>query len=254
MYQTANTDPTPPSVYNTEIVQPIVDLLDRALAKDPQLRFQTAAQMAEALRSLDLDVTAERKMKSTVDAATGSETAEVDAKELPIGDNVPMGEDKKEDLDFSDMDQAINLETRTRMEGRSDSTLVIQQGPGELSAARDDATRKIDMSDLSASQAGPSEAPSYQVVKTILPPGDGNDKPAAAQAIDRQAGSRIRTLLTNRFAVYLLAGILLLENPPKTRFPKESIPLLLKSQTSTRLRTSRDNCFSVLESVMFSHV
>jgi serine/threonine protein kinase len=210
MYQTANADPTPASVYNTEIVQPIVDLLDRALAKDPQLRFQSAAQMAEALRSLQFDVTAETKIKPTVDAATDSGTAEVDAKALPIGDNVPAGDEQKEELNFSDMDQAINLETRARMQDRSDSTLVIQQGPADLPAAQDDATRKIDMSDLSASQTGPSEAPSYQVVKTILPPGDGNDKPATTPALERQAGSRIRTRLTKRFAVYLVSGILLL--------------------------------------------
>ena len=210
MYQTANADPTPAAVYNTEIDQPIVDLLDRALAKDPLERFQTAAQMAEALRRLDLDVTAEKEMTSPLDASKVSETAEMDAKALPIGDNVPMGQEKTEDLDFSDMDQAINLETRTGMGGRSDSTLVIQQDPGDLPATRDDATRKIDMTDLSTSQAVPSETPSYKVVKTILPPGDDMHKPAATPALDRESGSRIRTLLTNRLAVYLLTGILLL--------------------------------------------
>ena len=52
MYQAANTDPPPLSDYKRDVDQAVVDILEKALAKDVQDRFQTAARMAEALKSL----------------------------------------------------------------------------------------------------------------------------------------------------------------------------------------------------------
>ena len=206
MYQTANTDPTPPSVYNPDVDPSVVEILSQALAKDPQTRFQSAAQMAEALRSLDFDFAAAGEQEFPKGKAAGTETEEVDSAALSMGDAMPMDETEEQDLDFSDLDQAINLDTQNRMEDRSDSTLVVQQDPA---APRDGATRKIDMSDLSVSQTRAPDSPSYQVVKTILPTGDGGDGPAATSAAERHAGSSMRAFLSRRLVVYLIAGILL---------------------------------------------
>ena len=172
MYQTANTDPTPPSDYNTEVGRPVVDVLNRAIAKNPQERFQTAAQMAEELRRLHIE---------------------------------------KENLDFADLDQALTLETQGRAEGLPGGTVVIQQGSnGDFAATRDTATRKIDLAGLSGTPAGSSEAPSYQVVKTILPPADGGGGPAADPISNKQKGSGAKAFLAKRLVIYALAGILLL--------------------------------------------
>jgi serine/threonine protein kinase/flagellar biosynthesis GTPase FlhF len=203
MYQTANTDPTPPSAYNTDAGQPVIDILNRALAKDPRERFQTAAQMAEELKKLNIEPDTE--------GAAGSGIAAADDEAPSMGEPASMGDIEKEKLDFSDLDQALTLETRGRSKGRPDGTVVIEQGPdGNLAATQDDATRKIDLSGLAVSQSGPPETPSYQVVKTILPPAAAGDDTAAALIASRQAGSRAKALMANRLIIYLLAGILLL--------------------------------------------
>lgn len=213
MYQTANTEPTPPSAYNTEIGQPVVDIVNRAIAKDPQERFQTAAQMAEALRMLSLEsIDPEVHAKDAFDRPPSGGIAEADEGGLSRGDPASLDGNKVEALDFSDMAQALTLETQGQPTGPLDGTVVIQQAPdGRLSTTRDnDATRKIDMAGLSEAQAGPPRAPSYQVVKTILPPEGKGSAPAADSVANRGSGSRVRALLSNRLVIYLLLLILLL--------------------------------------------
>ena len=211
MYQTANTDPTPPSDYNTEVGRPVVDVLNRAIAKNPQERFQTAAKMAEELRRLHIELTPEDSGRALSDGPMVSGTTEAGDGPSLMGGPAGLGDNAKENLDFADLDQALTLETQGRAEGLPGGTVVIQQGSnGDFAATRDTATRKIDLAGLSGTPAGSSEAPSYQVVKTILPPADGGGGPAADPISNKQKGSGAKAFLAKRLVIYALAGILLL--------------------------------------------
>ncbi len=203
MYQTANSDPTPLSTYNTEVGQPVVDILDRALAKDPQGRYQTAAQMAEDLRDLTHKLASDSRETALGEAAINHRKADEDA--------LSAGEKEKDSLDFSDLDQVLTLETSGQMEDSPDGTAVIQQGhDDDQTAAQKNATRKIDLSDLSAAQNDPLDTPSYQVVKTIVPPVDEGGGAVGVPRSNRQAGSGLKALLTKQLVIFMLAGILLL--------------------------------------------
>ena len=144
------------------------------------------------------------------EAALGDETighgkAEADE------DTLSGGEKEKDSLDFSDLDHVLTLETSGKMEDHPEGTVVIQQGHNDdLAAPQENATRKIDLSDLSATQTDPLDTPSYQVVKTILPPADEGGGAVAVSRSNRQAGSRLKALLTKRLAIFTMAGILLL--------------------------------------------
>ena len=205
MYQTAHSDPIPLSTYNTEVGRPVVDILDRALAKDPQGRYQTAAQMAEELRNLKNELASEDR-----EAVPGDEA--IDHGKADADKNTPsVGEKEKDNLDFSDLDHVLTLETNGKMEDHPEGTVVIQQGHNDdLAAPPENATRKIDLSDLSATQNDPLDTPSYQVVKTILPPVDEGGGDIAVSRSDRQADSWLKALLTKRFVIFTMAGILLL--------------------------------------------
>jgi serine/threonine protein kinase len=52
MYQTMSVDPVPASKFNARVDKPILSILNRALEKDRQTRYQDAAKMAEQLRVL----------------------------------------------------------------------------------------------------------------------------------------------------------------------------------------------------------
>lgn len=52
MHQIMNTDPPDPRSHNPRIVKPLVTIINRALAKDKEKRYQRAINMAEHLRTL----------------------------------------------------------------------------------------------------------------------------------------------------------------------------------------------------------
>ncbi len=205
MYQTAHSDPISPATYNTEVGRPVVDILDRALAKDPQGRYQTAAQMAEDLRNLKNELASEDREAVLGEEAIDHGKVDADA------DTLSVGEKEKDNLDFSDLDHVLTLETSGKIEDHPEGTVVIQQGHNDdLAAPLENATRKIDLSDLSAPQNDPMDTPSYQVVKTILPSADEGGGAVAVSQPNRQTGSRLKAFLTKRLAIFTMAGILLL--------------------------------------------
>lgn len=51
MYQTISTDPVPASKFNERVDKTILNILNRALEKDKQKRYQSAAKMADHLKA-----------------------------------------------------------------------------------------------------------------------------------------------------------------------------------------------------------
>ena len=80
-FKIVNVDPRPVGIYNSEAPPALQTLLDRALAKDPEDRFSTGAEMAEALDDLAADYAAEHP--------AGSRRSRPSTKELTLPAGVP---------------------------------------------------------------------------------------------------------------------------------------------------------------------
>ena len=50
MYQTANVTPEPVTTYQPDLDPAVVSILNKALEKNPEMRFGSAKEMADALR------------------------------------------------------------------------------------------------------------------------------------------------------------------------------------------------------------
>ena len=225
MYQTANTDPVPPSTYNPKIEQPVVDILNRALAKDPGVRYQTAGRMAEDLRRIQKEMPGDLNPAAGNGMPHGSGHATKGSVNVS-GEKGSAGDVAPDSLDFTDLDQVLTMQPHAQTEDYHNGTVDLQ--PDTLEAG-DSGTRKIDISAMPGSPgAGPtgverraepdhaipgrqsSEAPSYQVVKTISPTPLGADASAVVPASNmRDSRSGFRGFPANRFSLFILTGLLL---------------------------------------------
>ena len=106
MYQTANVTPEPVTTYQPDLDPAVVSILNKALEKNPEMRFGSAQEMADALRKF--------VGKSKTDDA---------AREIDLGgpvfpeavDQVPGSEsDPEETIDLSDLEQVLKAEVVTQ--------------------------------------------------------------------------------------------------------------------------------------------
>ena len=146
MYQTANVTPEPVTTYQPDVDPAVVSILNQALEKNPEMRFGSAKEMAEALRNhvekLKMDAVAQgvdpggAAFPDTVDRALGSET------------------DPVETIDLSDLEQALKTEALTPVE--RDATVVDarvvpeEDKPGEegLDDVKDKTRKGFDLAEL----------------------------------------------------------------------------------------------------------
>jgi len=227
MYQTTNADPVPPDKYNSEVGQPIMDILNRALMKDPQTRYQTAGQMAAEMRQLQRQLA-----PGADDSESGNgliDLAENIAGE-PTADNqdVAMGVAGNADqLDFSDLDKVMTMETDQATLDRStnfDPQERIPAGDGihaedvvdtmDLSGSQDTlADREVTSAVQPVPRPRSVDTHSYKVVKTLpsVLPGTRDDEDS--QPNDRPATSDrkgMKAFFTNRNIRLAASGLIVL--------------------------------------------
>ena len=207
MYQAANTQPPPPSAYNPDVGQSEIDILNRALAKDVQDRFQTAGHMAEVLRSLGAGYDA--KLPEVAFAGKAARK-EIPGTDVEAGHHGATGEPGKESPDLSDSVRTNAVEARGRTPYPSGGTMVIRKKPdGELAASsRDHDASSLRPAGLSDSLTEPPGAASYQGNRTIVPR-EHQHKEKAVATLRQKTRSRNGVLPAVRYASLLLAGLLL---------------------------------------------
>ena len=102
MYQAANVAPEPVTTYRPDVDPAIVSILDKALEKNPKMRFGSAKEMADALRS----TAAKLKIDVVSQEADSGEPAPMEK-----GDRALVsGADLAETIDLSDLTQAFKAE------------------------------------------------------------------------------------------------------------------------------------------------
>lgn len=175
MYQSANVDPEPASTYNPNLDQGVLDILKRALEKNPQDRFDTAGEMAEALRQL---LSVYTPIGRDADSATSIKSLEAEEKEPLQEDSIGFAELEKvmleETIADEDREQAF-IGTEDLPEEQTPDVRGYEEGTGEqkrldLTALREViAARKKRIAQSGEDARGEG---AYQVVQTT-PPHDG---------------------------------------------------------------------------------
>ena len=235
MYQTANVDPESPVTYNPEVGRPLVDIINRALAKNPERRYQSAGQMAGDLRRVKMALESRDEDGDLLQKETGRGGEVEISPSLGRGEadrlqTTSAGKREKEDspqeaLDFADLDRVLSADMRAETGSRPTGTVVLQRdangevgvtkandarrdtGPHGYAGANDDAAAAIPLS----TSTGTS---SYRAVKTAdgTRGEDGRRGSTVAEAGGRRGGggSRPRPMLRHRFVLSGLVGLLLL--------------------------------------------
>jgi serine/threonine protein kinase/cbb3-type cytochrome oxidase subunit 3 len=118
MYQTANVTPEPVTTFQPDLGPAVVSILNKALEKNPEMRFVNAQDMADALR------------KSVGKLKTDDFTQEIDlaGPVFPVAvDRVPGSEaGPEESIDLSDLEQVLKAEVVTQ--DKKDVTAVDAVG------------------------------------------------------------------------------------------------------------------------------
>jgi hypothetical protein len=110
MYQASNTDPEPADMYNQDVSREVLDILNKALEKDPEDRFRSAKEMADALRELVVQAdTADLSETEGIAEDGHDRIAETSIRALQ---QVPgAGVDQDEPVDFEDLEQVLRDDT-----------------------------------------------------------------------------------------------------------------------------------------------
>ncbi|MFC1876466.1 protein kinase [Thermodesulfobacteriota bacterium] len=118
MYQTANVTPEPVTTYQPDLNPAVISILNKALEKNPEMRFGSAQEMADALR------------KSVGKLKTDDFAQEIDfaGPDYPEGiDRAPGSEAGPEGtIDLSDLEQVLKAEVVTQ--DKKDVTVVDAAG------------------------------------------------------------------------------------------------------------------------------
>lgn len=104
VWSVVNVEPRPPSARNPDLPRFVDAVLERALAKDPSLRFSSARSMLEALRTGEIDLTLPPLPKAE---------AFVSPLEALVGDNVPPSHL----VETQDLKPGTGVSTRRRLLG-----------------------------------------------------------------------------------------------------------------------------------------
>jgi len=124
MYQSTNVAPEPVTTYQPDLDPAVVSILNKALEKNPEMRFGSAKEMADALR------------KHVGKLITDESAQEVDV-DVPVypesGDRVSGSETGPEEtIDLSDLEQVLKAEAVTQVE-KGMTSVDTEEMPGERS-------------------------------------------------------------------------------------------------------------------------
>jgi len=124
MYQSTNVAPEPVTTYQPDLDPAVVSILNKALEKNPEMRFGSAKEMADALR------------KHVGKLITDDSAQEVDV-DVPVypesGDRVSGSETGPEEtIDLSDLEQVLKAEAVTQVE-KGMTSVDTEEMPGERS-------------------------------------------------------------------------------------------------------------------------
>lgn len=127
MYQTANEAPEPVTTYHPDLDPEIVSILNKALEKNPEMRFSSAKEMADALKIAVGKLKPDDHSQETIDVVTAfPETVDQD----PGSEAGP-----EETMDLSDLEQELKTEVITQTEGDMASVdigdVTRSQSPGD---------------------------------------------------------------------------------------------------------------------------
>jgi serine/threonine protein kinase len=153
MYQSANTDPVPADSYNENISRDVLDILNKALRKNPEDRFKSAKDMADALRKLlrrpdTVDLPASVNLFDTEDEVAAAQSVralqQVPGKQLELQESVDF-----EDLDQVLRDGALSNDGVTKPFTTTEDLPAAESAVVErIDAERDDQEGKLDLSEL----------------------------------------------------------------------------------------------------------
>jgi len=143
MYQITTEDHRPPTDYNPKISRAAVSIINRALEKNLNTRYQSAEQMGNDLQLLIQVLEADQELQGKEDIAFEDmdrypETVEIFDTPMPGSE---LGEEN--DLDFSDLDHILEIEKEDEIEPQA-SAEATDPAP----EAQYDQGDELDFSDL----------------------------------------------------------------------------------------------------------
>jgi serine/threonine protein kinase len=109
-YQITTVDPEPPTKYNNKINKATVAILNRALEKSLEKRYQTAKQMGDQLRLLIQSLEADKEVAGEEDAETEDSIPGIEADEFSCAAVSEIEQEQEEDFDFSDLEQVLEAD------------------------------------------------------------------------------------------------------------------------------------------------
>jgi hypothetical protein len=112
-YQITTVDPEPPTKYNTKINKATVAILNRALEKSLEKRYQTAKQMGDQLRLLIQSLEADKEVKGEEDVEIEDSIMGIEADEFSFAAVSEIEQEQEEDFDFSDLEQVLESDIET---------------------------------------------------------------------------------------------------------------------------------------------
>ncbi|MEE8552384.1 MAG: serine/threonine-protein kinase [Desulfobacterales bacterium] len=115
-YQITTVDPEPPTKYNTKINKATVAILNRALEKSLEKRYQTAKQMGDQLRLLIQSLEADKEEAGEEDVEIEDSIPGIEADEFSYAAVSEIEQEQEEDFDFSDLEQVLEADKETEEE------------------------------------------------------------------------------------------------------------------------------------------
>jgi serine/threonine protein kinase len=106
-YQITAMDPEPPTKYNPKINKATVAILNRALEKSLEKRYQTAKQMGDQLRILLQSLEEDKEVADEEDVKIKDSIIGIEADDFLYPAVSEIEQEKEEDFDFSDLDQVL---------------------------------------------------------------------------------------------------------------------------------------------------
>lgn len=162
MYQTANENPEPVTTYQPDLDPAVVSILNKALEKNPEMRFGSAKEMADALR------------KPAGKLKTDDLVREIDSAGPVISETVDRSLESEaipeETIDLSDLEQVLKAEVVPQDE-RDVTSVDAGDVPGDgssgdkvLDDGKDETRKGFDLAELreiiAAGKQGDAEAES----------------------------------------------------------------------------------------------
>jgi serine/threonine protein kinase len=121
MYQAANEAPEPVTAVKPDLDPRIVLILDKALEKDPKMRFASAGDMAEALRDcISSPFTAQTELADDMAFAKSSE---------PLGFQSGSKQESQETINLSELEKVLTADSDVPIEKTQGTDLVDEASP-----------------------------------------------------------------------------------------------------------------------------